>query len=69
MKSALIRATFKMDNAWDEADTVETGLRPSEGVFAFLNGEGLTDGLAVLASRFGMRLRSWHVEVGEGVKE
>ncbi len=69
MKSALVRATFRMDNAWSEADTAETGLQPHEGVFAFLNDEDLTDGLDALASRFGMRLRSWHVEVSEGVKE
>lgn len=66
MKEAIITATFKMRNAWNEADSVDTGLLPREGVRNFLIDEGLDEALEALAGRFGMKLCDhWTFELNE----
>ena len=66
MKEAIITVTFKMSNAWDETDTVETGLEPFEGVRQFLENEEFIVNLAEEVSWFGLELLTCEVsEINE----
>ena len=65
MKKAIVRIVLIMPNAWNETDTIETGLTPLEGVHDYLIDEGLSDDLSKLAVRFGMDLSQWRVEIHE----
>ncbi len=66
MKEAIITATFKLPNAWDETDAAETGLEPFEGVRQFLESEKFIANLAEEVSWFGLELLTCEVsEISE----
>ncbi len=66
MKKAIITVTFEMENAWDETDVAETGLRPAEGVYKFLQDEGFITTLVEEAPWFGLKLLTCEVrEINE----
>ena len=68
MNDATVTVTFNLPYAWDEQDTVETGMQPDAGVNEYLVGLGLSSKLIDLAAHFGMELRRWGVSVHERTK-